>query len=380
MLPGEKSLFKLIGSLYEAIACPDRWQDFLRLTVEQFVAERAGLTIHTDQKNTAVTIQGIGFPAEATREYNAYYGARNPLVGPYAQLVAKTGAWHGLARSVVGERDYKISEYYNDFGRKYGTYWVVNALVRNSPHEVTTLSVMRSETAHPLDQQAVALMGLLMPHLRNVFKIRHTMESLRSTAAAAVTALDAFEAAVVALNGKGDVVLMNSRAEKIVREQDGLMLCAKQLAATELREARGLDSLVQLATATGAGRGMHPGGAMLLSREQRRPLRVSVMPFHSSDMLTEAAPCALIFINDPDALPASRAVVLSSLYRLTPAECRLTDLLLQGLELAAAADCMRITSGTARFMLKNIFAKTGAHRQSELMRILLGLPNIAVPR
>src|SRR6266566_2728840 len=195
MLPGEKSLFKLIGSLYEAIACPDRWQDFLRIAVEQFAAERAGLTIHTDQKNAAVTIQGIGFPAEATREYNAYYGARNPLVRPYAQLVAKTGAWHGLARSVVGERDYKISEYYNDFGRKYGTYWVVNALVRNSPHEVTTLSVMRSETAHPLDQQAVALMGLLMPHLRRVFKIRHTMESLRSTAAAAVSALDACEAA-----------------------------------------------------------------------------------------------------------------------------------------------------------------------------------------
>ena len=366
MLPGEKSLFKLIGSLYEAIACPDRWQDFLRIAVEQFAAERAGLTIHTDQKNAAVTIQGIGFPAEATREYNAYYGARNPLVRPYAQLVAKTGAWHGLARSVVGERDYKISEYYNDFGRKYGTYWVVNALVRNSPHEVTTLSVMRSETAHPLDQQAVALMGLLMPHLRRVFKIRHTMESLRSTAAAAVSALDAFEAAVVALNGKGDVVLMNSRAEKIL---NGIA------PGNTVRGTPRSNSAVP-----GAGRGMHPGGAMLLSREQRRPLRVSVMPFHSSDMLTEAAPCALIFINDPDALPASRAVVLSSLYRLTPAECRLTDHLLQGLELAAAADCMRITSGTARFMLKNIFAKTGAHRQSELMRILLGLPNIAIPR
>src|SRR2546430_979694 len=145
MLPGERTLFKLMGSLYEAAACPNQWQDFLRLTVEQFAAERAALTLHNDQNSTAVTIQGIGFPAEATPEYNAYYGARNPLVGPYAQLVAKTGAWYGLARSVVGEQEYKASEYYNDFGRKYGTYWVVNALVATSAHEVTTLSVMRSE-------------------------------------------------------------------------------------------------------------------------------------------------------------------------------------------------------------------------------------------
>jgi DNA-binding CsgD family transcriptional regulator len=379
MLPGEKTLFKLIGSLYEAATCVERWDDFLRLTVEQFSAEKAALTLHSHQ-NRVVTIRSIGFPAEATQEYNAYYGARNPLVGPYSQLVAKTGAWYGLARSIVGEQEYKASEYYNDFGRKYGTYWVVNALIANSAHKVTALSVMRSETSPPLDQQSVDLMGLLMPHLSRAFTIRRTMESLRSTTAAAVTAVNAFEAAVLAVNGNDEVVLMNTKAENIAREQDGLLLHEKHLSATEPREARELDSLVHAAAATGAGRGLHPGGTMLLSRKRCRPLRVSVMPFHSSHMFTEVAPCALIFIHDPDTVPASRAASLASLYRLTPAECRLADLLLQGLELAAAAGRMRITAGTARFMLKSIFAKTGTHRQSELMRTMLSLPNIALVR
>ena len=379
MLPGEKIRFELIGSLYEAAAYPDRWQDFLQLAVKQFAAERAGLTLHTDQKNTALTVQGVGFPAEATREYDAYYGVRNPLVAPYGRLIAKTGSWHGLARAVVGEREYKTSEFYNDFGRKYGSYWVVNGLVRNSLREVTTLSVMRSETARPLEQDAVDLMGLLMPHLRRVFKIHQIMESLRWKAAGAMTAVDALETGVLGVNGEGAVVLMNIRAEKIMRAQDGLMLRGKRLAATQTRETRELDSLVQSAAATGAGRGVHPGGGLLVSRANRRPLRVSVMPFHSSHMFSDVVPCALIFINDPDELPASRAVLLSTLYRLTPAECRLVDFLMEGLEVSAAAEHMRITSGTARFVLKNIFAKTGTHRQSELMRILLGLPNIAVP-
>ena len=71
MLPGDRALFKLMGSLYEAAACPDRWQDFSQLAVKQFAAERAGLTLHNDQDKTAVTIHGIGFAAEATREYDS---------------------------------------------------------------------------------------------------------------------------------------------------------------------------------------------------------------------------------------------------------------------------------------------------------------------
>jgi len=380
MLPGDKLLFELIGSLYEAAACPERWEDFLRLALERFAAERAGLTLHNDQERTAVTIWSMGFPMEAKREYDAYYGARNPLVKPYAEFLRSREEWHGLARAVVGEQEYRASEFYNDFGRKYRSYWVANGLVRNSLHEVTTLSVMRAETAPALDQQAVDLMGLLIPHLKRVFKIHRTMESLRSTADAAVSTVDALEGAVLGVNGTGEVVLTNQKAEEIIRQEDGVMLCGKRLTATTTTEAKELDDLVQSAAATGAGRGVHPGGAMLVQRRERQALRIFAVPFCSSHMLTEVSPCALIFINDPEAQPASRAAVLSGLYQLTPAECRLSDLLLEGLDLATAAERMRVTTETARFMLKRAFHKTGTHRQSELIRFLLGLPNVAAVR
>lgn len=71
-------------------------------------------------------------------------------------------------------------------------------------------------------------------------------------------------------------------------------------------------------------------------------------------------------------------MILSTLRRLIPAEYRLSDLLLQNLELATAAEVLGITPGTARFMLKNIFRKTGTHRQSELLRALLILPNFNI--
>jgi DNA-binding CsgD family transcriptional regulator len=82
----------------------------------------------------------------------------------------------------------------------------------------------------------------------------------------------------------------------------------------------------------------------------------------------------MVFLNDPDAQPASRASILRSLYGLTPVEARLADLLAQGCELAAAAERMNMATGTARFHLKAIFRKTGAARQSELVRMVAGLP------
>ncbi len=193
---------------------------------------------------------------------------------------------------------------------------------------------------------------------------------------AAVAAADAAEAALVAVDGEGRVLLTNGGAENILREDDGLLLSNDRLSTENPHDTRMLEFLIRSAAATGAGRGTHPGGSMLIHRQTLRPLHISIVPFRSNQLLAGASPCALIYVSDTEAQPASRAAVLSSLYELTPSECRLADLLLQGLELKAAAESLRIAPSSARFVLKSVFRKTGTHRQSELIRFLLGLPSL----
>jgi DNA-binding CsgD family transcriptional regulator len=85
-------------------------------------------------------------------------------------------------------------------------------------------------------------------------------------------------------------------------------------------------------------------------------------------------PCSLVFVSDPSAITRSRSAALRALYALTPAESRLADLLLQGLDVSQAAERMRTTLATTRFQLKRVQAKTATRRQSELMRLMLSLP------
>jgi len=87
--------------------------------------------------------------------------------------------------------------------------------------------------------------------------------------------------------------------------------------------------------------------------------------------LTSVRPAVCVVITDPDAqkpLPEDR---IQSVFGLTAAEARLASLLASGVDLRSAAEMLKITYGTARVRLAEIFHKTETRRQGELIRLLL---------
>ena len=60
-----------------------------------------------------------------------------------------------------------------------------------------------------------------------------------------------------------------------------------------------------------------------------------------------------------------------SLYRLSPAQVRLARLIVDGHDLAGAADLLSVSINTLRTQLQRIFDKTGARTQAALVRSLL---------
>jgi DNA-binding CsgD family transcriptional regulator len=377
----DRSFLELVGRLYEAAACPERWEDFLSLAVRQLECNTGLITVHDLQNRNRLVAFSSGLSDEAVRAYNDYYGALIPFWDTFLAETLRRGSWQSLAVPTVGRDKYLSSEYFNDYAHKQGICWSVigatineeQSRVPTGPGTITGLTITRAYEAGELGPEAVQFMERLMPHLKHVVRIHGTMESLRAKAAAATAALDRIEMPFAAVNAKGVVVLMNTKAEQICRDGDGVVLRQRRFSASRPEEGRQLEALVLSAATTGAGIGMHAGGILLIHRNKLQPLQVLVTPFRSGHMLTEEAPCALIVFSDPEAQPSSRAPILSTLYHLTPSECRLADLLLQGFTVARAAERMRVTSHTARFMLKSIFGKTATHRQSELMRFLVRL-------
>jgi DNA-binding CsgD family transcriptional regulator len=371
---GLEAFSRLLGLLYEGIAFPERWSDFLTEISRQLGCDKAGVVFHdTGNQNPAVGFQA-GFPKEVIREYDSYYGKRNLGARAIIQRALRSGSWCGSPRSLLEFKKVEKTEYY-DWQVRHGMVHSITAVVAHDRRAFTSLSLARPETAGPLGEDALELMRLLLPHLQRAFEIYRRLESLRASSEGAQAALDRLETGLVAVDGKGCAVLMNRRAETLVRKQRGITACQGKLAAADSSQSNRLQRLVSEAAMTGAGRGTGSGGAMTLhGDEASQRLFITVTPFRSSHLLTEERPCALVFISDPAAKPAARAALLSALFGMTPGECRLADLLLGGIELRTAAERMHITTGTARFILKIIFHKTATHRQSQLIRLLSTLP------
>jgi DNA-binding CsgD family transcriptional regulator len=81
-----------------------------------------------------------------------------------------------------------------------------------------------------------------------------------------------------------------------------------------------------------------------------------------------------LFIGDPKRGTGDPLGNLGRAYGLTTQEARLASLLVGDFTLAQAATQLGITQSTARTVLKRVLAKTGTHRQTSLVRLLLAGP------
>lgn len=154
----------------------------------------------------------------------------------------------------------------------------------------------------------------------------------------------------------------NPLARHLIARRQPLWVDADgRLSAATPRETRRLREAIR-AVATGTLK-----RAPLPTTVGRRmlPMVVRALPAPQPATTRWAAVC----IGDPRSLP--RESVLAELHQLTPAQARLARELLQGHGLIAAARRLEINPNTAKSQLQRLFAKTGASRQSDLVRLLM---------
>ncbi|OXH87835.1 LuxR family transcriptional regulator, partial [Burkholderia multivorans] len=108
-------------------------------------------------------------------------------------------------------------------------------------------------------------------------------------------------------------------------------------------------------------------------RPPRPPLTIRVVPVGASDLPDgiDTAARAIVFVTEPDRPADIDPDCIATTFDLTPREAALAALLSGGLDLGEAAARLGIGIGTARGYLKQILAKTGTHRQAELVSLVV---------
>jgi DNA-binding CsgD family transcriptional regulator/PAS domain-containing protein len=234
--------------------------------------------------------------------------------------------------------------------------------------------VVRAARQGPFEHVALERFRQIAPHLMQAAQVHLRLARAEAFQNAALELLDRLAPGIMMLDEQGEVCFANRNAEQLLAADDGLTSRNRRLAASHPDESRRLGELVVAAIRTGIGRGLHPGGAMLVSRADRRPLELLVAPLVARRLsLAVGRPVAVVLIHDPGQPVELAAQRLRELYQLTPAEARVARAVAsgQGLEHAARELGLRVT--TVRSHLQSCFEKTGTSRQAELVKLLLGI-------
>lgn len=176
------------------------------------------------------------------------------------------------------------------------------------------------------------------------------------------------------LDGEGRLLHCNEVAGAILTERDGLEItAARTLRAGGLRGSspRGLLEQLQDGDAFGMG-GEEPRAILAVPRPSgKRPLTLLA---RFSDSLPSQPDSrhgyTLVFIVDPETSMAGMKAQVRRVYRLTGTETELAILLVQGNNLPECCRQMNIRRSTAASHLRQLFNKTQARSQSQLVAML----------
>jgi DNA-binding CsgD family transcriptional regulator len=175
---------------------------------------------------------------------------------------------------------------------------------------------------------------------------------------------------VLVLDRLGYVLHANAQAESGF--DDDLRIRDRRLVVRDGRAAAQIDRLVQIIRCLSDTEPLSLE-SIVIRRTHKRSVILRVLPVPGAARNVFLGARALLVLDN--LLPRIEADqdILAQALDLTPAEARLAALLARGLSIEAAAAELRVAQQTTRNQLKSIFAKTGVHRQSELVSLIAQL-------
>ena len=357
----------LIGRIYEAAVLPDRWPDVLDALGAACGAAGGIMFVAGDSNPNWVAGPRVSWIIE---EYIANgYMDGNPRGAPMMAEMYPGFRTDADFRSASERASLPV---YRDFLIPRGIDAAAGTVFQGTRDDAVALT-LEHFASHEQAKAAVPLLDSLRPHLGRAFSLAARLRANADADAIAALALAGLAAAVVARNGQ-----LRAIDERFARRLNGAI-------DTHAGRVRFANRFVQARLDQALARVSDPGGVRSIAipgEQGEPPFALHLLPLRLDARDVFDTDGVLLLLAEPGNASIPGADLLRLLFDLTPTEARLTRLLTEGHAAAEAATLLGMREQTARTHLRSVFAKTGVRRQSDLIRLLLGIgmPAVTVSR
>lgn len=325
---------ELLVPLHEGVFEQPLWQTFLARLRAASGADGAGILVRGAEAVELVT-------GELPRGALARLVADNPGL--------RDGRVYDLAELDAGEQP---------------AFGGLRLLHLTAPGEIAATLVLSA--ARPLSAAVGSLLAALAPHVRVALHSLAALERERARAELSEGVIARMNFGWISLDRQCRIVDCNAPAERVLR-LSGLLRRGPydRLVPSSPVLDRELVALVHDC----AGNPEMRPHALNLSHDPWIDLLVT--PVRVAGIGTGGQAVALVYLRGDRTSQAARHEQLAELFQLTPAEARFAWSMAQGLSIAEAAAEHGLTTETARYYSKRVYAKTGARGQADLVRHIL---------
>jgi DNA-binding CsgD family transcriptional regulator/PAS domain-containing protein len=356
---------RIIDLFYRAILDPTNWSEALQRVAGLMHCESASIILYDRNSGQAALSHSFGTAEETLAAYHAYYCKCDPGLDAIRKVAV--GDWY-LDRRELGMSFIRQSEFYNDFVHVCGLQGIMtNRLVYTHGVE-GGLSLQRAIGHRPFDQTDMELASGIIPHLQRVIAIHMKLQAAAHREACLNSMIDSINFAMLSVDRQAKVLHLNAAAERLIQQHRMIDVTSGELAMAGIAP----HCLLQM-IARACGEPPQAGIEMLRDEQGFPCMQLVVTPLAQEEaggVSDLGGPYALVVLKPLDAAGPVSEPLLHELYGLTPAESRLSVLLLQGASVGEAAELACVSLNTVRTQLKSVFAKTGTRRQADLVRKL----------
>jgi len=350
---------QFLDSLYEAAVVPELWPQVLRRFQE--IARGAGAVLVAVTPNAHRWISSTpAFDAIVAAHFERY-----PDNERTRRLLERRHAGFLRDIDVLSDAEMAREPVYRDLLVPHGLGIGVATSIQSPSGEAFILHAERERGEGHVEDELVARLDGMRPHLARAMLLSARLEFERARGAA--QALEAIGLPAAVLDRQGRALALNPRFEALMPA-----VAIDRPARLGLADIAADGLLAAALQATGRTEGASVRSIPIARRGSQPPLILHLTPVRGAahDIFARAA--SILVVTPVVVKDVPTADVVQGLFDLTPAEARLAALIAAGHRPREAAMALGVMEETARSTLKRVMAKTGLHRQADLVGLLRG--------
>jgi DNA-binding CsgD family transcriptional regulator/PAS domain-containing protein len=363
-------LSRLIADMYDATLEPGRWSEVLARIVA-FVGGHGGCLLAKDPTSREIDAHWqTGVEPHYMRLYNETYSK----IGPVASLSFGEVGQIVSVPEVVPYDDFRSSRFYLEWAEPQGWVDVAVAVLDKTANGWGLLGVSRNATNGMVDDEMRRRLSLVVPHVRRALRIGRAMERRQADAATFADVLDQLSAGLLLLDAQGRIVHTNAAADDMLRDGRLLRAIGRRLAGCGAQAERTLRETAILPRAEGMNLGRDGVAVPLRTCDGERYI-ARAMPLATAEWRGPGEPTeatTAVFVRRATMDNPSPPDIIAESYKLTPTEVRVLFALVEVGGVPEVSAALGIAETTVKTHLARLFAKTGARRQAELVKVVAG--------